>query len=109
AKSANTDAVIKWLEFFSDKDNYTTFINAIGFIPTMQGITVDNAFINDISPLNQEFQINYELIHRAPKGVGKYAGFAISELKILGGTIETTQELADLAQKDQDDALNALK
>jgi raffinose/stachyose/melibiose transport system substrate-binding protein len=109
AKSANTEAVIKWLEFFSDKDNYTDFINAIGFIPTMQGITVDNAFINEIAPLNQDFQINYEIIHRAPKGVGKYAGFAINELKVLGGSIETTQELADLAQKDQEDALNALE
>lgn len=109
AKSANKDAILKWLGFFSEKENYTTFVDAIGFIPTMQNITLKNAFMNELASLNQNFQINYEIIHRAPKGVGQYAGFQINQLKVLGGKIETTKELADLAQKDQEAALNAIK
>lgn len=109
AKSPNTDAILKWLDFFSDKANYTDFVNAIGFIPTMDGITMQNDFINELAPLNQDFQINFEIIHRQPKGAGQYAGFGINQLKVLGGKIATTKELADLAQKDQEAALAAIK
>ena len=109
AKTKNADAVLQWLDFLSQKDVYTEFVNANGFIPTMQGITMNNAFINSLAPINESFQRNYENLGRSPKGIGKYGGFAISELQMLGGSVATTKELADLAQKDWDTAIAAIK
>ncbi|NJD01543.1 MAG: extracellular solute-binding protein [Ruminiclostridium sp.] len=109
AKSPNKTAILQWLDFFSQKENYSDFINAIGFIPTMTGIDIKNDFIKSLDPINQNFQTNFELIIKNPKGVGKYAGFQIDQLKVLGGSIATPKELADLAQKDWDAALALVK
>jgi len=107
AKSKNTDAILKWLDFLSKKENYTKFVNKIGFIPTMTGVELDNAFMNSLAPINQDFQVNFEIVNRNPKGLGKYGGFAIMQFKELGGSVKSAQELADLAQQDWETAIKA--
>jgi raffinose/stachyose/melibiose transport system substrate-binding protein len=106
AKSPYKDAAVKWLEFLTDKANYTEFINTIGFIPTMAGVTISNKFLNEeILPYTANLKPLWELNWRAPAGVGQYAGYsAYQYLRSAGGPVATVNELAQLAQKDFDDA-----
>ena len=109
AKTKHADEVLAWLEFLSQKDVYTNLTNSNGFIPTMQGVTLSNEFMNSLAPLNESFQRNFENLYRAPKGIGKYGGFAIAQLQVLGGDVDTPEKLADLAQTDWDTAMAAIK
>lgn len=109
AKSKNKDAELKWLDFISQKENYTPFINAIAMEPTMTGVTSDNEFLKSLAPMSKNFQLDFELLYKAPKGIGKFGGFQPTQLKALGGTVDTPKQLADLAQQDWDTALKAAK
>ncbi|MDR2746033.1 MAG: extracellular solute-binding protein [Treponema sp.] len=111
AKSPYKDGALKWLEFLSDKANYTEFINTIGFIPTMAGVTISNKFLNEeILPYVTNLKPLWELNWRAPSGVGQYAGYsAYQYLKSAGGPVAAVEELAQLAQKDFDDGKAAAK
>lgn len=106
-KSPNTDSILKWLEFMSEAENYTIFINAVAMESTMPGVTSDNAFLKSLEPMSKNFQLQFEQAYKAPKGIGKFGGFQATQLKSLGGTVGTAQELADLAQSDWDTALQA--
>ena len=108
-KSKNKDAELKWLAFMSEKENYTTFINAIAMEPTMTGVTSTDAFLKSLAPMSKDFQLDFELVYRAPKGIGKFGGFQPTQLKTLGGTVDSAKALADLAQKDWDTSLKATK
>lgn len=111
ANSANQDAALNWMEMLSDKEIYTEFVNTVGFIPTMDGIEITNEFIAGLLPYTKDMGFSYELYTRTPAGTGQYgdgAGFHIQYLTSLGGDIETTKELADLAQKDYADAVKAV-
>ncbi|MBU3158451.1 extracellular solute-binding protein [Clostridium frigoris] len=108
-KSKNKDAELKWLAFMSEKENYTTFINAIAMEPTMTGVTSNDAFLKSLAPMSKDFQLDFELVYRAPKGMGKFGGFQPTQLKTLGGTVSSSKALADLAQKDWDTAVKVAK
>ncbi len=109
ANSPNKDECLKWLSVLSEKDVYSEYVNIVGFIPTMKGITIKNEFLNELAPLNVNFQKNFELIQKLPKGIGKFGGFIPTMYKIIGGTVNTPEELAAASQKDWDDAMKALK
>jgi len=104
-KSKNTDAILKWMAFISDEANYTTFINAIAMESTMPSVQSSDAFLKELAPMSKNFQLQFEIAYKAPKGIGKFGGFQSTQLKAFGGTVETPEELADLAQKDWDTAL----
>jgi raffinose/stachyose/melibiose transport system substrate-binding protein len=102
ANSPHKEAALKWFEFLSDKAVYTEFINIIGFIPTMEGVTISNKFLNEeILPYVENLRPLWELNYRAPNGVGQYAGYGgYQYLKSAGGPVGTVEELAKLSQKD---------
>ncbi len=106
-KSANAEAILAWMDFYSQKENYQKFITAIGFIPVMDGVNVDTKFMKEAKDYIKDFGLTFEIYQRMPKGVGKYSGFKLTELAILGGDVQSVESLADLAQKDFDDALKA--
>jgi raffinose/stachyose/melibiose transport system substrate-binding protein len=112
AKSANTEACLKWMDFLSQKENYAPFVSACGFFPTMPGVESTSAFVNSMADKNKNFMPSWEKNIIPPKGVGQYAagqGFNINLLKALGGTVGTVKELAEQAQKDWDAALKAVQ
>lgn len=109
AKSKNKDAELKWLEFISDKENYTKFINKIAMEPTMPGVASSDEFLKSLAPMSKKFELDFELVYKAPKGIGKFGGFQPVHLKTLGGTVDSAKDLADLAQKDWETALKAAK
>ena len=112
AKTANKDICLKWFDFLSQKENYTPFVSALGFFPTMPGVESTSKFVASLADKNKGFKPSWEKNITPPKGVGQYAAgqcFAIGTLKALGGTVKDVQSLAELAQKDWDAAFKAIK
>lgn len=108
-KSKNQDAILKWMAFMSEEANYTTFINAVAMESTMPSVQCTDEFLKELAPMSKNFQLQFEIAYKAPKGIGKYGGFQSTQLKAFGGSIETPEELADLSQKDWDAALKNAK
>lgn len=109
AKSANTEAAAKWLEFFSQPENYTTFINSNGFIPTMSGIESTNNFLQILGSRIDDADRTFECFNRVPTNVGTYGSFDPTNLAVTGGEFEDAVSLATAAQKDWDEALASAK
>ena len=97
SKSKNKDAALKWLEFFSRKDNYEFFINSVGWIPTQTDVNIESALTAEVA--QHPIKMAFERIHVVREGQGKYADGSINHL-VPVGTIETVEELVDLAMKD---------
>jgi len=112
AKSANKDVCLKWFDFLSQKENYTPFVSALGFFPTMPEVESTSKFVASIADKNKAFKPSWEKVITPPKGVGQYAAgqcFKPGQLKAIGGQVADVKALAELAQKDWDAAFNAIK
>lgn len=112
AKTANKEVCLQWFDFLSQKENYAPFVSALGFFPTMPGVESSSKFVSSIADKNKAFKPSWEKVIIPPKGVGQYATgqcFAIGTLKAVGGTVKDVNELAQLAQKDWDAAIKAIK
>jgi len=109
ANSANTEAAAKWLEFFSQPENYTVFVNTNGFIPTMGGIETDNRFLQILGDRVDTAERTYECYNRVPTNVGVYGTYDPTNLAITGGAFDNVNDLAQAAQKDWDEAIATAK
>lgn len=102
-KGPNKEGAIKWLEFFSEPENYTTFVKAAGFIPTQDGISTDSEFIDkELTPYLGDFQLAYEIMMINRPNVGEHlaAEGVHTEYLAPGGQFSTAKELADVQQKE---------
>jgi len=106
ANTPNKDASLKYLAEFSDPANYQTFANAVGFIPTQPGATLDTQIGKEVAPYLENFRIGYELYWVAPKGAGQYANPWASYFKPFG-TFDDAKTLADQVQADLQAGLDA--
>jgi raffinose/stachyose/melibiose transport system substrate-binding protein len=107
--AANTpykDAAVAYLTEFSEPDNYQAFANAVGFIPTQPGATLDTQIGTEVAPYLENFRVGYEQYWVAPKGAGQYANPYASYFKPFG-TFDDPQELADKVQSDLQSGLDA--
>jgi len=112
ANSPHKDWALKYFDFLSQKEVYGPFVSALGFFPTMPGVETSNEFVNSLADKNQNFSLAWEKFIITPKGIGQYAAgqcFNINLLKALGGTVESVEELANLAQQDWEAAVAAAK
>lgn len=107
-KSPNQDAAVKYLTEFSEPANYQAFANAVGFIPTQSGATLDSPIGAEVAPYLANFRVGYEQYWVAPKGAGEYANPFASYFKPFG-TYEDVQTLADKVQSDLQSGLDANK
>jgi len=73
ANTANKDAATAYLAAFSDPANYQAFANAVGFIPTQPGATLDTQIGEEVAPYLENFRVGFEQYWVAPKGAGQYA------------------------------------
>ena len=108
ANTANKDASLKYLAEFSDPANYQAFANAVGFIPTQPGATLNTQIGTEVAPYLANFRVGYEQYWTAPKGAGQYANPYASYFKPFG-TYDNPQELADKVQADLQSGLDANK
>jgi raffinose/stachyose/melibiose transport system substrate-binding protein len=108
AKTPNKDAAMQYLAEFSDPANYQAFANAVGFIPTQAGATLDTQIGKEVAQYLANFRVGYEQYWVAPKGAGQYANPYASYYKPFG-TYDVPQELADKVQADLQSGLDANK
>ena len=106
ANTPNKDAAVQYLTEFSEPDNYQAFANAVGFIPTQPGATLETQIGAEVAPYLENFRVGYEQYWVAPKGAGQYANPYASYFKPFG-TYDDPQELADKVQADLQSGLDA--
>ncbi len=106
AKSPNTETALLYLEAFSDPANYQEFANAVGFIPTQPGATLDTQIGQEVAPYLANFRVGYEQYWVAPKGAGQYANPFASYFTPFGEFDDAT-ELANKVQEDLQSGLDA--
>ena len=108
ANTPSKDAALKYLTEFSDPANYQAFANAVGFIPTQPGATLNTQIGTEVAPYLANFRVGYEQYWTAPKGAGQYANPYASYFKPFG-TYDDPKELADKVQADLQSGLDANK
>lgn len=106
AKSPNKDTALVYLAEFSDPANYQEFVNAVGFIPTQAGATLDTQIGKEVAPYLTNFHVGFEQYWVAPKGAGQYANPWASYFKPFG-TYDDATELANKVQEDLQSGLDA--
>lgn len=104
--SGNTDAALKFLNFFSEKENYQAYVNAVGILPVQPNVELTADYAKEILPYLPGFKVAFGEIMLAPKKVGKYAGFDITHLTPIGD-ISDPKELATKAEQDWEAALKS--
>lgn len=106
ANTPNKEAAINYLAAFSEPANYQAFANAVGFIPTQPGATLDTPIGAAVAPFLANFRVGYEQYWVAPKGAGEYANPFASYFQPFG-TYDDVQTLADKVQADLQSGLDA--
>jgi raffinose/stachyose/melibiose transport system substrate-binding protein len=107
-KSPNKACAMLYLNEFSDPANYQAFANAVGFIPTQPGATLNTKIGAAVAAYLANFRVGYEQYWIAPKGAGQYANPFATYFKPFG-TYDDPQELADKVQADLQSGLDANK
>lgn len=108
AKTPNKEAALNYLAAFSEPANYQAFVDAVGFIPTQPGVTLNSPIGTEVAPYLANFRVGYEQYWVAPKGAGEYANPFASYFKPFG-TFDDPQALADKVQADLQSGLDANK
>jgi raffinose/stachyose/melibiose transport system substrate-binding protein len=106
ANSPNKDTALVYVEEFSDPANYQEWVNAVGFIPTQPGASLDTQIGQEVAPYLDNFRVGYEQYWVGPKGAGQYANPFASYYTPFG-TFDDPQELADKVQSDLQSGLDA--
>jgi raffinose/stachyose/melibiose transport system substrate-binding protein len=73
ANSPNQEAALNYLAMFSEPDNYQDFVNAVGFIPTQPGATLDTQLGAEVAPYLANYRVGFEQYWVSPKGAGQWA------------------------------------
>lgn len=105
-KSPNKACAMQYLSEFSEPTNYQAFANAVGFIPTQPGATLNTKIGAAVAAYLANFRVGYEQYWVAPKGAGQYANPYATYFKPFG-TFDDAQELADKVQADLQSGLDA--
>lgn len=102
--SPHPEEALMYLEAFSEPENYQAFVNAVGFIPTQPGATLDTQIGEDIA-VYDDFRIGFEQYWIAPTGAGQ---FALPHASFFApfNEFEDPQVLADRAQSDLQSGLD---
>ena len=108
AKSDRLTEAVKWLEYFSKPEVYTVYIDTNGFVPTMSWISTSNNFLIKIDDRLKDFDRTYECYNRVPNVDLNYGTYDLINYTDAGGIFDTPEEFANAAQKDWDEALEAL-
>lgn len=103
-KGPNKEGALKWLEFFSEPENYTAYVKAAGFFPTQDNITTESEFIDkELAPyMTDDFELAYEILMINRENVGEHiaAEGVHTEYLAPGGEFQSSKELADVQQKE---------
>lgn len=71
--SPNQQAALDYLAAFSEPDNYQSFVDAVGFLPTQPTATLDSQLGQAVAPLLANYRVGFEQYWVEPKGAGQWA------------------------------------
>ena len=104
----NKEAGLKWLEMFSEPENYNAYANAVGIIPTQPGAELTAAIGAELQPYLPNFSNHIAVLFVNPKGLSKYVSGPFSAANFVPyGEFEDAQKLADQVQADWETALKS--
>lgn len=109
AHSKNKDAALKYLEFFSEPDNYSEFINAVGFLPTQPNVTLKDPFLQEIAPQASGMKLAIDIIWQAPQGAGNYTSGVTPVQFLKPAGKETPDEIVQHMQEEWEKEMENLK
>lgn len=110
ANTPNEEAALLFLSDFSEPENYQEFVNAVGFIPTQPGATLDTQIGQEVAPYLDNFRVGIEQYWVAPKGAGQWApGWQGAAWFQPFNEWDDAQALADQAQADLQAGLDTLE
>lgn len=104
AKSPNKAAALAWLDFFSQQDNYTDYVNSVGILSNQPKVNLNADYAKEIIPYLPTFKVAFSEMMLSPKNVGKYAGFALNNFTPFGD-VSDPKELAQKSEADWESAL----
>ncbi len=108
ADSPNQEAALDYLTMFSEPDNYQEFVNAVGFIPTQPGASLDTQLGEEVAPYLDNYRVGFEQFWVAPKGAGQWAnGSQAASWFQPFNEWEDPEALANQAQEDLQAGLDA--
>lgn len=106
ADTPHPDVAKAYLAGLSDPDNYQTFVDATGFLPTQPTATLDSKLGQAVAPLVANYRVGMEQYWVAPTGAGQWANaWQASAWFAPFNEWTDAKELADQAQADLDAAL----
>ncbi|MEW9700743.1 ABC transporter substrate-binding protein [Paenibacillus sp. SI8] len=105
-KGPNKAGAIKWLEEFSQPENYASFVKSAGFLPTQPNVKLESPFVDELAPYLKGFKLGYEQVMIDRANLGEYINNADvhGELLAPGGPFKTAKDLAQAQQKQWDAA-----
>lgn len=106
--SKNQDAAMKWLAFFSDKENYAKFANDSGIIPSQPNTPVSQQLRDVLGPaLDEQFQPGWGDVFHSNPGAGPNVGAIGLNFANLApmGKLATGKDAQEAAEKDWTAAL----
>jgi raffinose/stachyose/melibiose transport system substrate-binding protein len=106
AKTTKKDAALKWLDFFSQPENYQAYVTAVGIIPTQATAKLNTTLGKEVAPYLSNFRLGYELLWVGPKGAGQWAQPNASFFKPYNQW-DDPAKLAIQVQSDLDAGLHA--
>lgn len=107
AKTPHKDAALKWLSFFSEKENYAAWVNAVTILPSQPDVAITAPFLKEVAPSASTFKPGWDQVAIGPKGAGDYAGLSVTNLA-PAGPIADPVELAQKSQADWEAGLKAV-
>jgi raffinose/stachyose/melibiose transport system substrate-binding protein len=105
AKANAKEAALAYLNFFSQTENYSDYVNTVGILPNQPGVSLNTDYAKEIVPYLANFKVAFGEMMLSPKNVGKYASFDLTNFSPFGDVTDSK----DLTQKAQADWESALK
>jgi raffinose/stachyose/melibiose transport system substrate-binding protein len=106
--SKNKEAALLWLEYFSQPEVYSEYVNAVGVLPAQPNATLTTKMGQEIAPYLPNLTTHLSVVWVSPPGVG--ANMAVvfnAALFDPFGTFSDAAALADQVQADWEAGLNA--
>lgn len=108
ANAPNKDAALKWIELFSEPENYNAYVNTVGTLPTQPTAKLTSKIGEELKPYLDKFGSHISVLFVNPKGLGKYVSGPFSAANFAPyGDFEDAQKLADQVQADWETALKS--
>jgi raffinose/stachyose/melibiose transport system substrate-binding protein len=98
ATTQNKDAALAWLSFFSDPENYGTFVSTAGWASSQPGVK-QNAFLDSIADYTANFLPNWEVLWIPNNKAGEAAMYPFNYPALTPLGTETAAGAAKAAQE----------